>query len=127
MDPVSLVVAAVVAGASVGLGETATTAVRDSYQALKILLRDAFHGSPGETVVKAELDSTKPDADALKHELEAGDVARRQDIVESARALLSQVDPEGIQSGKYNVSVSGSGVVGNIGDGNTSTINLGRQ
>jgi hypothetical protein len=38
MDPISLVVAAVVAGASAGLKETVADSVKDAYQALKALL-----------------------------------------------------------------------------------------
>ena len=38
MDPVSLIVAALVAGVSAGVGDTATTAVKDAYQGLRSLL-----------------------------------------------------------------------------------------
>jgi hypothetical protein len=56
MDPVSLVVAALAAGAASGVGETASDAVRDAYAGLKELVRARLRGAgPGAEVVVADL------------------------------------------------------------------------
>ena len=58
MDPVSLVVAALVAGASTGVGETAAQAVKDAYAGLKGLIKRRFAGNAKaeETLADHETD-----------------------------------------------------------------------
>src|SRR4051794_20222583 len=53
VDPVSLILAAMVAGASSGAGEVAGAAVKDAYQGLKELLLRKVRGVPaGEIAVQ---------------------------------------------------------------------------
>jgi len=51
VDPVTLLVTALSTGAATGVGETATTAVKDAYGKLKSLLASRFAGHPSQEVV----------------------------------------------------------------------------
>jgi hypothetical protein len=44
MDPISLIIAALGAGALAGAKDTAGTAVKDAYQGLKTLIKKKFEG-----------------------------------------------------------------------------------
>ena len=72
VDPVSLIVGALAAGASEGVTETATTAVKDAYAALRRLVSKLFQGQP---VAEALLDEHAKNPDGpyeqnLKTELD---------------------------------------------------------
>src|SRR5437764_6446880 len=51
MDPVTLVVAALTAGATAGLQNTATTAISDLYTSLRDRVRQRLSGRPGSELV----------------------------------------------------------------------------
>ena len=123
MDPVSLIVAALAAGASAALRDTTSEAIKDAYAGFKALLQRKL----GD---RADLQSTlnkhedEPEAyeRALKHELAKAGVAEDNEIVTAAEELMAKVDPEGARTGKYNVTVTG-GKVGAIGDQANVTMN----
>jgi hypothetical protein len=116
MDPVSLIVAALAAGASAALKDTATEAIKDAYNGLKSLLKRKLGNEPAAQVAIDEHEKApevweKP----LENELGRSGVADNEEVVRSAQELLALVDPVGAQRGKYNVTVSGGkGVV--VGD-----------
>jgi hypothetical protein len=119
MDPISLIVAAVVAGASAAARETAGTAVKDAYSGLKELIRRRFSGDK-DAEAQLEQAEQNPDGDQtqLKDRLEATGAGRDGALLAAARTLLEQVDPEGARAGKYDVRISGGkGIV--VGDRNT--------
>lgn len=120
MDPVSLIVAAVVAGAATGVGEAAESAVKDLYGRLKKMLRQATR-THGEELSDDDLDKLAGDESALKAVIVSVGAADDGELVAQAREVLEASDPEGASIGKYRVTVSG-GVVGSIGDGNTTHI-----
>jgi hypothetical protein len=47
VDPVTLIVTALAAGAGTGLTDAASAAVRDAYQGLKVLVKKRVAGRPG--------------------------------------------------------------------------------
>ena len=116
MDPASLVVTALGAGASAALTDTASQAVKDAYAALKSLLKTRLAGRPAaaEMIDQAHAVPESSD-DPLRKALETADVAADQELIRAAEHLLTLTDPHGTRSGKYNVHISGSkGIV--IGD-----------
>ena len=124
MDPVSLIVAALAAGATAALKDTTTTAVTDAYQGLKALLVRRFGDSP-EARAQVERVDREPEAaaQALRKPLADSGAASDAALVEQARELLARADPAGTRAGKYTVSVTGGkGVV--VGDHNTTTMNF---
>ncbi|WP_432937462.1 hypothetical protein ACQPXM_25120 [Kribbella sp. CA-253562] len=89
MEPVSLVVAAVVAGAMSGLTDTATQVVKDAYAGLKRLLSRhdvdvaALERRPESEVQKAALEENLTDA------LAGADPDAEQQVLDAAQTLIS--------------------------------------
>jgi hypothetical protein len=116
VDPVTMVVTALAAGAVVGVGETASTAVADGYRGLKSLLARVFGANPRAEMVLAEHE-TDPDtwrAPLIKLLSDSG-VDRDEQVIAAAQRLLGLADPQGSQAGKYVVDARGANI-GNIGD-----------
>ncbi len=121
MDPVSVVVAALAAGAVAGAQGTAADVVKDAYATLKALVRRRFAGRPsGETALVQH--EVKPEAwqGALEAELVEVDAGRDTALVEAAQRLMALLDPEGSRLGKYRVDARGAHGV-QIGDHGTQT------
>lgn len=121
MDPVSIIIAALLAGAATGLKDTAATAVRDAYSGLRSLIRERFGSDP---IVTQQLDTIRsPDADAQPLADRLREVGFRDDdeIVAAAKRLLARADADGDWVRRYNVTIENSkGVVGN----NTGTVHM---
>lgn len=96
MEPVSLVLAALAAGASAGLTSTVQTAAGDAYQGLKSLVRRAFAGD-----AKAEAALTVFEDDPtekvlvgkLVDHLAKHNVARDPDLLAAAQRVLDLAGP----------------------------------
>ena len=119
MDPVTLIVAALGAGAALGLKATASAGVQDAYAGLKALVNKRFAGHPKGELVLAEHEAApetweKP----LAAELAAAGADRDGELVAAAQALMRLIDEAGSQAGKYAVSVRDSQGV-QVGDRNT--------
>lgn len=116
MDPVTLIVDALTAGAVKGVGESAAAGVKDAYAGLKHLVSSRFAGRPSAEVAIAEYEAD-PDTwrVPLVKELQVTRVADDQAVVKAAQRLMALLDEGGARAGKYVVNVQGSqGVV--IGD-----------
>jgi hypothetical protein len=127
MDPVSLIVAALVAGAASGVGDVAGKAISDAYAGLKGMLKRAFLDK-GDADAAALVDQHAANPEVteqqLKAKLESENVAADEQIVAAARAVLKEADAEGYRAGKYDVTVSGGqGVI--VGDNAKQTNTFG--
>jgi hypothetical protein len=118
MDPVTLIVAALAAGAASGASETATTAIRDAYQGLKRLVSARFASRNSAEVALAEHE-TDPDTweAPLARELHTTGADGDPAVIEAAQRLLTLLDSDGARAGKYTVDVRGAQGV-QIGDNN---------
>jgi len=121
MDPVTLIVTALAAGAASALQDGASDAVKNAYARLKALVAKRLADRPKGELVLAEHEAApqtweKP----LAAELSASGAEGDADLVGAAQALMSLVDEAGSRSGKYLVAVHGSQGV-QIGDHNTQT------
>jgi hypothetical protein len=118
MDPITLVVAAFVAGLSSGVTETAKVAVMDTYKAFKerLTIKTVVSEDAKDALEKVEREpQSKARQDFLKEELAKLDVDEDQQLVKMAQTLLEQIEETGTKFGKYSVSISDSqGIV--IGD-----------
>jgi hypothetical protein len=108
IEAVELVVTALTAGAAAGAKDTATAAVKDAYAGLKSGVR--------RLVGREELPD---DPSELAAELASANVGEDAEVLEAARAVLRETDPDG----KYHVTVTDSKGV-QIGDGNTMNLNF---
>ena len=119
MDPLTLVISALAAGATTGLTGAAGAAVADAYAALKNLIgrKLAAKGNDAAVVDQPQKDPEQLAAD-LAGKLTAGDIDSK--IQAAAAEILKRVDPAGTQAGKYVVNVKDSqGAI--TGDNNTIT------
>jgi hypothetical protein len=125
MDPVTLIVMALAAGAALGLKDTASQAVKDAYGGLKALVKKRFTGRPdGELVLARHEQAPDTWKEPLAAELTAADAGDDAELVAAAQAVMRLADPAGSQAGKYTVHVSGGQGV-QVGDHNTQTITFG--
>jgi hypothetical protein len=116
MDPISLIVAALAAGASAALKDTTQQGVKDAYAGLKSLLKRKLAGEPPVEEAIEEHERA-PDAwkEPLRERLGETGVGEDEEVIRKAQELLALVDPAGARAGKYNVTISGSkGIV--VGD-----------
>jgi hypothetical protein len=122
MDPITLIVTALAAGAAIRLRDTASSAVEDAYASLKALTRKRLAGrSSGELALARHEASPETWGAPLAAELSAAGADGDAALVAAAHALMSLVDAAGARSGKYNVAVRASHGV-QIGDGSTQAI-----
>lgn len=108
MDPVSLILAALLAGATAAAKDTVTAAVKDAYDGLKHLVMKRFkRTSHAETALtefkKHPAAWQKPLGEALTNSGAAGDPG----IVQQATRVLQLVEPQQFNQGKYNVQLTG--------------------
>jgi hypothetical protein len=118
MDPVTLVVAALAAGAVKGVGESATTAIKDAYQGLKQLLKARFAGHrPAETVLEEHEEDPQTWRAPLEKALTETGAAADEAVIGAAQRLMELVDENGSRAGKYAVDLRGAQGV-QVGDRN---------
>jgi len=118
MDPVTLIETALVAGAGVGMKNTASAAVQDAYASLKALVSRRLAGRPeGELVLARHEKAPQMWQAPLAAELAAVEAGRDRELVAAAQSLMHLVDAEGDRAGKYNVDVRGGQGV-QVGDHN---------
>jgi hypothetical protein len=125
MDPVTLIVTALAAGAASALQDGATQAVKDAYARLRALVGQRFAHRPKGELVLAEHEAAPQTWEApLAAELAAAGAAGDAGLVAAAQVLMSLVDAAGSRSGKYRVIVRDSQGV-QVGDHNTQTNTFG--
>ncbi|BEP13413.1 hypothetical protein acdb102_17240 [Acidothermaceae bacterium B102] len=108
MDPVTLIVAALAAGAGTGLKDTTAQAVKDAYAGLKALVLRRVHDTPaGEVaVVEHEKDPDTWSAPLAKTLATSG-AGQDGELVAAAQRLMELLDPAGAQAGTYTVTATG--------------------
>lgn len=118
MEPIDLILTALVAGATAAAKDTAGTAVKDAYNGLKHLLKKKFEG---DALAQAAVDAKPEDIDKaeglLKSKITALDVEKDTDILRAAEALLKILNSESvIQDGSPYVTIGGDfrGILGNV-------------
>jgi hypothetical protein len=121
VDPVSLIVAALAAGAAAGAKDTVTSLVKDAYAGLKALVRRHFAGrSSGEVALERHESNPEAWRSALEAELADAGAGRDNDLLTAAQRLMALLDPEGTRAGKYQVDARGAQGV-QIGDHGTQS------
>ena len=122
MDPITLILSALVAGATAAAKETATEAVKDAYQGLKALVLRKFSGNADAATALGGYEK-KPEVwkEPVKDALTETAADKDDAIIKAAQALLAQADPQGHAQGKYNVQFAGPVYGATIGDKNTVT------
>lgn len=123
VDPISLIVAALAAGAVAGAKDVAGAAIKDTYTALKDLIKRKFAGNK-----KAEetLDDHEKDPDVyekpMRKVLQQSGADQDQQIIQVAEQLLQQLRSQGSSAGKYNPVFQGP--VGRVAMGDYQQVDM---
>jgi hypothetical protein len=123
MDPVTLIVSAMVAGAASAAKDTASNAVKDAYNALKTLLQRRFQGKPAAEMALAEAE-TDPDTGEKPLTKAVAEHGSDEEVLALAQQLLQLLQSQqSASSPQYEVEASGDGTVaiGRDAKGNTIT------
>lgn len=122
MDPATIIVAALVAGAASGVTETSSQALKDGYAGLKRLLTGIFGGNSKALATLSEHE-TDPETyeKPLAKQLRDTGADRDDEILAAAETVLRAADEAGVET-KYQIMITG-GKVGIIGDHGTVTMN----
>ena len=109
MDPLTLILTALAAGAASGLQDSTSSAMKSAYASLKALVKKHLSDRPAGEPVLAEYESA-PDVweRPLTAQLEAAGADQNMELVRAAQALMSLVDEGGSRAGKYAIDVQGS-------------------
>lgn len=109
MEPITLIIAALAAGATAGAQETATQAVKDTYSGLKAAVSRLF-GSRESGIVALQSHEEQPIAwhGALEAELVKVDAGRDAQLILLAQNLMQMLDAAGSSQGKYTIDARGA-------------------
>jgi len=125
MDPVTLIVTALAAGAASALQDGMSAAVRDAYARLRAAVRKRLAGRPdGELVLARHETAPKAWQAPLHAELSGAGAGDDASLTAAAQALMQLLDAAGAQAGKYAVTVSRSQGF-QVGDKNTQANTFG--
>lgn len=126
MDLISLIITALVAGATAASKDIAGQAVKDAYKGLKDLIKDKFKSEPKAQMVLEEHE-TDPEAYEvpLKKKLAEAGADKDEAIIKAAEEVMKKEDPQGFEEGKYNTSVTVQGDVFGVAGTNQGTVNIG--
>lgn len=116
MEPISLIIEALVAGAAKAAGNAAP----DVYNGLKSLIKHKFAGEQKAEMVLEEHEQDPETYEApLKKKLKEAGADKDEEIIQKAQELLKKLKSEESASGKYNLNVAGDikGVVGDVSGG----------
>ncbi|MTJ48803.1 hypothetical protein [Dolichospermum sp. UHCC 0259] len=121
MEPISLILTALIAGATAATKDTASEAVKDAYKGLKALIKKKFaeqgKDDPSTIIEKFEKkpEVTKP---LLEDELKEAGLEKDEEILKAAEAVMTKKDPEGASTGKYDLRGAKAVQIGNYGTQN---------
>src|SRR5688572_10034392 len=110
MDPVTLIVAALAAGASAGVTDAVSQGIKDAYVGLKSLVLRRVKDQPaGEVaVIEHEKDPDTWSAPLAKTLTTAG-ADQDPELLTAAERLMVLLDPTGAQAGQYTVNIAATG------------------
>lgn len=122
MDPTTLIVAALGAGASAGVIEALQSDVKETakaaYARLRTLASRRVTGRPdAELALERHESAPRKWESLLAAELSEAGAGADDELVAAARAVMELVDQAGARAGKYNVTVTNSRGV-QVGDHN---------
>ena len=104
MEPISLILGALAAGATAAAKETASQAVKDAYAGLKSLIQKKFGGKANaEAALEGYAEKPEVWKEPVKDALQTAAAERDAEILKAAKALMAQLDPQGAAAGKYSV------------------------
>ncbi len=123
MEPISLILAALAAGAVAAAKDTAGTAVKDAYEGLKGLIKKRFaEQGKADSATILDKHEQKPEKTKalLEDELVEAGIDKDEEILKAAQEIMKKEDPQGTTAGKYTTNVAGDmkiGIQGGVSGG----------
>ena len=109
MDPITLIVTALAAGAAAGMTDTASAMVTDAYAGLKALVRKRLGGdSNAELMLAKHAKAPETWQASLTAVLTEAGADRDSDLIAAAHAVLDLLGGAGGRPGKYTVNARGA-------------------
>lgn len=106
MDPISVVIGALVAGAGTAVKDTAASAVKDLYQGLKTLIIHKWQEKDDASSLLEDFEKTPNQVSSyLALKIENQSLDKDPEILGAAQQVLEASDPEGSKAGKYRINV----------------------
>jgi hypothetical protein len=100
MEPIAIILTALVAGATAAAKDTAGTAVKDAYNGLKHLLKKKFEGDPlAQAVVDAKPEDIDKAEELLKTKITEFSVEKDTEILRAAKTLIDTLNSESVIQG----------------------------
>lgn len=100
MEPIAIILTALVAGATAAAKDTAGTAVKDAYNGLKLLLKKKFEGDPlAQAVVEVKPEDINKAEGLLKSKITEFGVEKDTDVLRATEALLKTLNSESVAQG----------------------------
>lgn len=119
MEPVTLIVTALMAGAAAAVQDGVKDAVKDTYRRLRDAVKQRLAGRPdGQLALERHKDAPNTWSNVLTAELVDAGAADDTRLIEAAQELLRMVDEEGAHSPTYNFTIHDSQGI-QFGDHNT--------
>ena len=128
MDDLNLLLTTLTTGAGAGLQQVAGSAIKDAYTNPKALLQRKFAGQSAALTALTEYEAD-PDTyeKPLRKALDANHLDQDKEIMQSARHLMTLIQPQQASMGKYNIQNTGTVQGQTIGDQTTVTQHFGEN
>jgi len=112
MDPVTLIVGALVAGAVAATQDVTAQAIKDAYSSLKSLIVQKYGKASGAVQHLEEKPESEGRQAVAKEDLQEVGAGKDEAIVSQAKALLDLLKEAGqLERATYNAYMSGSGAI----------------
>lgn len=109
MEPITLILTALVAGAAIGAPTVGKEMIQDGYQGLKAIIKRKF-GDNQAAVTALEQYEAKPEVwkAPLKDALQESGAVEDEEIIQAAQQVMAVANPEQAAQGTYNVQIKGN-------------------
>jgi hypothetical protein len=106
MDPVTLIVTALAAGATKGLTDAAAAAIGDTYRQLKAAIKNRLAKHPrAESTLEDFLDDPTTYEKPMIKQISDAKLDTDEEVLHLAKTVLESADPAGAKIGKYNIDM----------------------
>jgi len=123
MDPLTLILTALTAGAAAGGQIVVSDAIKDAYHGLKALIQRKFVGKPSAEVALTEHESDPQTwAAPLKKALAQEHVDQDQTILQAAEQLLAQIKAQ--PGGEQHIQSAVGNYIAQADRGSTATVSI---
>lgn len=115
MDPLTMIISAIVAGAVAAGKDVGGKAVKDTYTGIKSLIAQKFSGNPDAEKALKQIERNpkdKTERAALAKQLETTDAAKDKELMTLVTSLLTELHRQGyLKTPDYQATLTGSGAI----------------